>query len=201
MFQWNLLTKQVVGWIWPSVSNLPHGTVVSTAAPWFRCTRPVCFIFYFLPIVVFFFITFVANIEKPMTFTKFEASLEGVPILNSHLYTAIILCDPMDCSLPGSSIHGIFQARVLEWVVISFSRGSSQPRNWTQIWATREAPIIGRSWPWLPFQKWACLIYHFAHLNHPLGYCRYLGLTYSPQHTWWQQGWHDIKLRDGNGKV
>jgi len=35
------------------------------------------------------------------------------------------LCDPMDCSLSGSSIHGIFQARVLEWIVISFSRGSS----------------------------------------------------------------------------
>ena len=34
----------------------------------------------------------------------------------------------MDCSLPGFSVHGIFQARVLEWVVISFSRGSSQPR-------------------------------------------------------------------------
>ena len=38
------------------------------------------------------------------------------------------LCDPMDCRLPGSTIHGIFQARVLEWVAISFSRGSSQPR-------------------------------------------------------------------------
>ena len=64
----------------------------------------VCFIFYFLPIVVFFFVTFVANIEKKMTFTKFVASLEGVPILNSHLYMAIILlCDCMDCSLPGSS--------------------------------------------------------------------------------------------------
>ena len=36
------------------------------------------------------------------------------------------LCDPMDCSLPGSSVHGIFQARVLKWVAISFSRGSSQ---------------------------------------------------------------------------
>ena len=36
------------------------------------------------------------------------------------------LCDPMDCSLPGSSIHGIFQARVLDWVAISFSRGSSR---------------------------------------------------------------------------
>ena len=35
------------------------------------------------------------------------------------------LCDPMDCSLPGSSVHGILQARILEWVAISFSRGSS----------------------------------------------------------------------------
>ena len=43
------------------------------------------------------------------------------------------LCDPMDCSLPGFSVHGIFQARVLEWVAISFSRGSSQPRDWTQV--------------------------------------------------------------------
>ena len=49
------------------------------------------------------------------------------------------LCDPMDCSLPRSSIHGIFQARVLEWVAISFSRGSSPPRDWT--WVSR---IVGR---------------------------------------------------------
>ena len=43
--------------------------------------------------------------------------------------SCLTLCDPMDCSLPRSSIHGIFQARVLEWVVISFSRRSSQPRD------------------------------------------------------------------------
>ena len=58
------------------------------------------------------------------------------------------LCDPMDCSLPGSSVHGIFQARVLEWIAISFSSGSSRPRDGTQVsrivdsrftvWATRE---------------------------------------------------------------
>ena len=42
------------------------------------------------------------------------------------------LCDPMDCNLPGSSVHGILQARILEWVAISFSRGSSWPRDWTQ---------------------------------------------------------------------
>ena len=39
------------------------------------------------------------------------------------------LCDHMDCSLPGSFVHGIFQARILVWVAISFSRGSSQPRD------------------------------------------------------------------------
>ena len=40
---------------------------------------------------------------------------------------------PMDCSPPGSSVHGILQARILEWVAISFSRGSSRPRDWTQV--------------------------------------------------------------------
>ena len=49
------------------------------------------------------------------------------------------LFDPMDSSLPRSSIHGIFQARALEWVAISFSRGSSQPRDRT--WVSR---IVGR---------------------------------------------------------
>ena len=43
------------------------------------------------------------------------------------------LCDPMDCSPPASSVHGISQVRVLEWVAISSSRGSCQPRNWTPI--------------------------------------------------------------------
>ena len=59
----------------------------------------------------------------------------------------------MDCSLPGSSVCGVLQARILEWVVISISRGSSQPKNQTQVsfiagrfftdWATREAPEQG----------------------------------------------------------
>ena len=43
--------------------------------------------------------------------------------------SCLTLCDPIDCSLPGSSFHGILQARVLEWVAISFSRGSSQLRD------------------------------------------------------------------------
>ena len=43
------------------------------------------------------------------------------------------LCDPVDCSLPGSSVHGILQARILEWVAVLSSRGSSQPRDWSQV--------------------------------------------------------------------
>ena len=60
------------------------------------------------------------------------------------------LCDPMDCSPLGSSVHGISQERILEWVAISFSRGSSWPRDWPCVscigrqvlyrWAPREAP-------------------------------------------------------------
>ena len=66
----------------------------------------------------------------------------------------LTFCDPMGCSLPGSSIHGLFRARVLEWVAISFSRRSSRPRDGTRVscivgrrftvWATREVPLL----PW-----------------------------------------------------
>ena len=66
------------------------------------------------------------------------------------------LCDPIDCSLPGSSIHGIFQARILEWVAISFSGGSSQPRDRTLV-----SRIAGRR-----FTVWAIReILMYAYLN------------------------------------
>ena len=47
--------------------------------------------------------------------------------------SCLTFCDPVDCSLPDSSVHGIFQALVLEWIAISFSRGSSQPRDRTRL--------------------------------------------------------------------
>ena len=47
--------------------------------------------------------------------------------------SCLTLCDPMDCSLPGFSVHGIFQAIVLEWIAISLSKGSSLPRDWTRV--------------------------------------------------------------------
>ena len=65
----------------------------------------------------------------------------------SHVW----LCDPNNGSLPGSSVHGIFQTRILEWVATSFSRGSSRPRDWTWVfhiggrrftdWATWEVKV------------------------------------------------------------
>ena len=70
---------------------------------------------------------------------------------NEVTQSCLTLCDPMDCSLPGSSVYGIFQARILEWVFISFSR-SSWPRDWTRVshivgrrftnWATREVSFF-----------------------------------------------------------
>ena len=47
--------------------------------------------------------------------------------------SCLTLCDPKDCGPPGSSVHGILRARILEWVAISFSRGSSRPRDQTRV--------------------------------------------------------------------
>ena len=67
------------------------------------------------------------------------------------------LCNPMGCSPPGSPVHGILQAWILEWVAIPFSKSSSQPKDWTQdsciaggfltAWTTREAPPTPRHYP------------------------------------------------------
>ena len=60
--------------------------------------------------------------ELVMDMEAWRAVIHGV---------ALTLCNPMDCSSPGSFVHGILQARILEWVVMVFSRGSSQPRDRT----------------------------------------------------------------------
>ena len=91
------------------------------------------------------------------------------------------LCDPMNCSLPGSSIHGILQARILEWVVIAFSRGSSRPRDSTCLtcisrtgskllyhWATWEAQIFISIMSVIvpdPFREVQCYLYFILHLD------------------------------------
>ena len=72
----------------------------------------------------------------------------------------------MDCNLPGSSVHQISQARILEWIAISFSTGSSRLRDWTQVsctagrrftdWATREGPSV------------CVYVYRYIHFSKPL---------------------------------
>ena len=72
-------------------------------------------------------------------------------------------CNPIDCTLPGSSVHGILQARILEWVAISFYRESFWPRDQTQVsciavrlfsnWAMREAHPRQEHWSGLPFSS------------------------------------------------
>ena len=59
--------------------------------------------------------------------------------------SCLTLCGSMDCSSPGSSVHGILQARMLEWVAISFSEGSSQPRDQTCV---SHVFCIGRQVTW-----------------------------------------------------
>ena len=67
-----------------------------------------------------------------MTETEHD-SLPCSPCISKIAQSCPTLCDPVDCSPPGSSVHGILQARILEWVAISFSRGSSQPRDQTHV--------------------------------------------------------------------
>ena len=71
-----------------------------------------------------------------------------------HAQLCLTLCDPMDCNSPGSPVLGIFQARILEQVAISSSRGSSWPRDWTHASCVS---CIGRQ-----------ILYHLCHLGSPI---------------------------------
>ena len=72
-------------------------------------------------------------------------------MLAKLLQSCLTLCDPMDCSPPGSSVHGILQTRILEWVAMPSSRGSSQPRDLTRV---SYVSCIGRQ-----------VLYHKHHLE------------------------------------
>ena len=124
---------------WLSIDVLGTFNQQQTALMWTRTLGPVPSHTKFLLIIPIFW--------------HFSKCLWGPPLLFS-LYVCTTLCNPMDCSLPGSSVHGISQARLLEWVAISCSREGSirthvWPSGWTHIscigrqilylWATKEA--------------------------------------------------------------
>ena len=62
-----------------------------------------------------------------------NTSLDVITSEGVSAQPCLTLCEPMDCSLPGSSVHGLLQARILEWVAMPSSRGSSQPKDQTQV--------------------------------------------------------------------
>ena len=123
--------------------------------PWLLCLLHCRQILYLLSQKIKFIILTILSLQ-------FENEMNW----NKVAQLCLTLCDPIDCSLPASSVHGIFQSRVMEWVAISFSRGSSWPRDQTQVIC-----IAGRF-----FTSWigdgvkqnlgvkACVLKHIAHL-------------------------------------
>ena len=130
----------------PQSSPVPH---------WRAATSFWCCYIYLVRIIIpipYIWIT----LYHMITFNSFMnpvCALRCVFVLVAQLCPT--LCNPMDYSLPGSSIHWIFQARILDWVAISFSRVSSRPRDWTQvsciagrcftIWTTRETYAVRKT--------------------------------------------------------
>ena len=95
------------------------------------------------------------GVQKSFYFIENSSFLNEIIILFKIIVYCLVanlcptLCDPMDYNPPSSPVHGISEARILEWVVISFSHGSSWPRDWTHVsctgrwilyhWVPREA--------------------------------------------------------------
>ena len=81
-----------------------------------------------------------------LIYVNFQLCLSFIPrVLCVYVLVSqscLTLCDSMDCSPPGSSVHGILQARILEWVAIPFSRGSSWPMDWTQVFCTARDSLL-----------------------------------------------------------
>ena len=102
------------------------------------------------------------------------------------------LCDPVDCSLPGSSIRGILQVRILEWVAISFSRGSSPLRDltWVPHWQVDYLPLSHQGSPFLMING-TNLLHHVSSLffsprHEDTGYLKGQVRNYCLEDTFWE---------------
>ena len=119
--------------------------------------------------------------------------------------SCLTLCDPMDCSPSGFSVHGILQARILEWVAIPFSRGSSwlRDRTWISrtvgkfftIWATRKASSLYENLPPSHSVFQLSLIFHYQTLLNADTWHSLLSFPFWPQRTgvWcppWSLDWN-----------
>ena len=96
----------------------------------------------------------------------------------THIHGVLVaqscpICHPMDCSPPGSFVHRILQARILEWFAISFSKGSSGPRDW--IWVSCIAGRFFTNWAireahWIYSALKRNEIFHLRQRDGPSGY-------------------------------
>ena len=123
--------------------------------------------------------------QKPRGAHSMLHVLDHLKILKASVIVTqlcLTLCDPLDCSLPDSSVHGIPQARILEWVAILFSRGSSRSRDQTQVSCIADS--LPSEPPGMPmasiniFRSTFTLLKHrFVKKNH-LGHC--ISLRFPP---------------------
>ena len=154
-FLWLILFIRVVSysqvfWNFPAIFSLLTSSLIPLWSESRQCMIPI--FFKYVKDLLWY------GLECGPSWWISHVSLRRMCILLLLIYKSEVaqlcptLCHPMDCSPPGSSVHGILQARVLEWVAISSSRGTFQPRDRTQVscvagrrftfWATREAPSV-----------------------------------------------------------
>ena len=112
--------------------------------------------FFFIEVQSVYNIVLVSNVEQSdsVTYISFFRLFFIVDYcVYAHVQSWLTLCDPINSSPPGFSVHGIFRARILEWVAISSSRGSSWPRDWTHVSCV--SALAGG-------------LYHWCHLGSPV---------------------------------
>ena len=96
--------------------------------------------------------------EEPFIFIINETSNSNHSRNRECAQSCLTLCDPMDCSLPGSSVRGVLQARILEWVAISSSRASSQPTSPASPELQVDSPPLNHlGSPWIENTDWLLL--------------------------------------------
>ena len=135
-------------------------------------------------------------------------TVKGFGIVNKAKWSEVTqscptLCYPMECSPPGSSVLGILRARILEWIAISLSRGTSRPRDQTQVlciagrrfnlWATREAKSRCFFWNSLDFSmiQWMLAIWSLVPLP-------FLNPAWTSESSWfmycWRLAWRILSI-------
>ena len=126
-------------WCWENCSDgLKQMSPTWLAEPWASADykhcrlEAFCFITYAGRGLIFFNMFSNRNSYSYLVFTV-RQSLGQCHVCAKLLQSCLTLCDSTDCSPPGFSVHRILQARILEWVAVSFSRGSSQPGDWSYV--------------------------------------------------------------------